>query len=60
MNHKMSRRWRHPLLFSIVYRSANGLLLGGHLHGVKVLYFLTSGLADRYSLGRVLIRLELV
>lgn len=37
MNHKMSRRWRHPLLFSIVYRSANGLLLGGHLHGVKVL-----------------------
>lgn len=37
MNHKMSRRWRHPLLFSIVYRAANGLLLGGHLHGVKVL-----------------------
>lgn len=25
------------LFFSIKYRSANGLLLGGHLHGVKVL-----------------------
>lgn len=39
MNHKMSRRWRHPLFsfFPIIYRSANGLLLGGHLHGVKVL-----------------------
>lgn len=37
--YKMSRRWRHPLFsfFPIIYRSANGLLLGGHLHGVKVL-----------------------
>lgn len=57
----MSRRWRHLLFsfFPIIYQSANGTLLGGHLHGVKVLSTFLR-LADRYSLGRVLIRLELV
>lgn len=61
MNHKMSRRWRHPLLFSIVYRSANGLLLGGHLHGVKVLpTFLRLDWRIVLAWERVLIRLELV
>lgn len=61
MNHKMSRRWRHPLLFSIVYRSANGLLLGGHLHGVKVLStFLRLDWRIVIAWERVLIRLELV